>query len=125
MNIRIQIIIMVIIIIALCVIVNMIRRNQLELRYALAWLFVGGGILILDCFPTLIDWLSVKLGIASPVNMLFFLGFCFSLIIIFVLTVAVSRMSIMIKQLTQEIALHEKDNLDNDKRKIKGDKQEC
>lgn len=109
MNIRIQLIIGVIILTALCIIINMIRRKRLELRYALAWLLVGISILVLDCFPQLINWLSVRLGIASPVNMLFFLGFCFSLMIIFVLTVAVSRMSIRIKQLAQEIALHEKD----------------
>lgn len=85
MNIRIQVIVGVIVILALIVIVNMIRKKRLELRYALAWLFVGVSILILDCFPQLITWLAVKLGIASPINMLFFLGFCFSLIIIFVL----------------------------------------
>ena len=110
MNIRIQIIVAVIVLIALCVIVNMIRKKRLELRYALAWLIVGVGILILDCFPNLITWLAKKVGIASPVNMLFFFGFCFSLMIIFVLTISVSRMSIRIKQLAQELALYEKNN---------------
>ena len=38
MNIRIQIIVAVAVVIALCVIVNMIRKKRLELRYALAWL---------------------------------------------------------------------------------------
>ena len=98
MNIRIQIIIGIAVILALCVIINMIRNKRLELRYALAWLIVGGGIFILDCFPQLITWMARKLGIASPINMLFFLGFCFSLMIIFVLTVAVSRASIRIKE---------------------------
>ena len=112
MNIRIQIIVAVIVLIALCVIINMIRKKRLELRYALAWLVVGVGILILDCFPNLIDWLARKLGIASPVNMLFFFGFCFSLMIIFVLTISISRMSIRLKQLAQELALHEKSNDD-------------
>ena len=92
MNIRIQIIIGVIVIFALCIIVNMIREKKLELRYALAWL-------------------AIKVGIASPINMLFFLGFCFSLVIIFILTVAVSRSSIRIKQLAQELALYEKNNI--------------
>lgn len=110
MNIRIQIIVAVIVIVSLCVIVNMIRRKKLELRYALAWLMVGGGTLVLDCFPDLVIWLAEKVGIASPVNMLFFFGFCFSLMIIFVLTVSISRMSIRIKQLAQEVALYEKDN---------------
>ena len=36
MSIRLQIIIAVIIVMALCVIVNMIRKKRLELRYALA-----------------------------------------------------------------------------------------
>ena len=108
MSIKLQIIIAVIIMIALYIIVNMIRKKRLELRYALAWLTVGVGVLVLDCFPQLIKWLTKKLGIASPTNMLFFLGFCFSLMIIFILTVAVSRSSIRIKQLTQELALNEK-----------------
>lgn len=108
MNIRIQIIVGIIVILALVVIVNMIRQKKLELRYALSWLCVGIAVLVLDCFPQLITWLSRKVGIASPVNMLFFFGFCFSLIILFVLTIAMSRMSIRIKELTQEIALFEK-----------------
>ena len=108
MNIRIQIIVAVIVILALCVIINMIRKKRLELRYALSWILVGIGTLLLDCFPQLITNLAHMLGIASPINMLFFFGFCFSLMIIFVLTMAVSRMSIRIKQLAQEIALYEK-----------------
>ena len=108
MNIRIQIIIGIIVVMALCVIVNMIRKKRLELRYALAWLIVGVGIFVLDCFPQLITWMARTLGIASPINMLFFLGFCFSLMIICVLTVAVSRASIRIKELAQALALYEK-----------------
>lgn len=108
MNVRIQVIIAIAIILALCVIVNMIRKKALELRYALAWLLVGIGTLILDLFPGLMTGLAKFMGIAVPTNMLFFLGFCFALIIIFVLTIAVSRMSIRIKNLTQAMALYEK-----------------
>lgn len=111
MNIRIQIIIAVLIIAALGIIINMIRKKSLELRYALVWLIVGVGILILNIFPQLIEWIASAMGIASPINMLFFVGFCFSLGIIFVLTVAVSRMSIRIKELAQELALYKKDSL--------------
>ena len=112
MNVRLQIIVAIAILFALGVIINMIRKRALELRYALAWLIVGVGVLVLDIFPGIMEKLASVLGIYSPVNMLFFLGFCFSLVIIFVLTVAVSRMSIRIKELTQELALHEKENRD-------------
>lgn len=114
MNIRLQIIIAVIILVAMGFIINMIRKKSLELRYALAWLIVGVGVLMLDVFPELMTKLATMLGIYSPVNMLFFLGFCFSLVIIFILTVAVSRMSIRIKNLTQELALHERENMEAD-----------
>lgn len=108
MNLRVQIVVGIIVLFALCIIINMIREKKLELRYALTWLGVGIAILILDCFPQAITWMAVKIGVASPINMLFFLGFCFSLIIIFGLTIAISRMSIRTKQLAQEIALFEK-----------------
>lgn len=110
---KLQIIIAVAILFALGIIINMIRKKALELRYALAWLIVGVGVFVLDIFPGIMVKLASVLGIYSPVNMLFFLGFCFSLVIIFVLTVAVSRMSIRIKELTQELALHEKENRDS------------
>ena len=108
MNIRIQVIVAIVIVLALCVIINMIRKKALELRYALAWLLVGCGTLILDLFPDVMMGLAKFMGIEVPSNMLFFLGFCFALIIIFVLTIAVSRMSIRIKNLTQEMALYKK-----------------
>lgn len=108
MNIRIQVIVAIVLVLALCVIINMIRKKALELRYALAWLLVGSGTLILDLFPDVMMGLAKFMGIEVPSNMLFFLGFCFALIIIFVLTIAVSRMSIRIKNLTQEMALYKK-----------------
>lgn len=108
MNSRIKIIVAIIIVLALSIIVNMIRRKALELRYALTWLGVGVVVLVLDLFPGLMSQLSKLMGIALPSNMLFFLGFCFSLAIIFGLTIAVSKMSNRINDLTQEMALYMK-----------------
>lgn len=110
MDVRIQNIIAICVLIALFILVNMIRKKKLQLQYALAWLFVGVGILILDCFPSLIEKVSAWVGIADPVNMLFFCGFCFTLIIIFVLTLAISKMSISIRKLAQELALYKKED---------------
>ena len=66
MTVKIQVIIAIIVIIALSIIVNMIRKKRLELRYALAWLIVGVGTLVLDCFPKLIKWISDLVGYCSP-----------------------------------------------------------
>lgn len=104
---KLQIIIGVCLVIALAAIVNMIRKRKLELKYALSWLIAIGFVLILDCFPVLLTKLSYFLGIWAPVNMIFFLGFCFSLLIIFILTVTLSRMSERVRKLAQAVALNE------------------
>ena len=61
MNIKIQIIVAVGVLIALTIIINMIRRKKLELRHALAWLLVGVSVLILDCFPSLIELIAKQI----------------------------------------------------------------
>ena len=119
MGARIQIIVALVIILALVIIIGMIRRKALELRYALAWLLVGIGVLILDLFPGIMERLSAFMGIELPINMLFFWGFCFSLVLIFGLTMSMSRMSIRIKNLAQELALYEKREEEKEKKKEK------
>ncbi|MGN0132019.1 MAG: DUF2304 domain-containing protein [Lachnospiraceae bacterium] len=107
MTLKLQLIIGAFLVIALIAIVNMIRQRKLELKYALSWLIAIVFVLILDCFPALLTKLSSFLGIWAPVNMIFFLGFCFSLMIIFVLTVTLSRMSERVRKLAQAVALNE------------------
>ena len=105
MDIQLQIIIVIAVLIGMTVLVLMVRKKALELRYALVWFVMGAGVLVLGIFPGLMNQLSYLMGIAAPVNMLFFIGFCFSLAIIFTLTVAISRMSKRMKSLAQAIAL--------------------
>ena len=107
MTLKLQIIIGICLLVGLAAIVNMIRKRKLELKYALSWLIAIVFVLIMDCFPVLLTRLSYFLGIWAPVNMIFFLGFCFSLLIIFVLTVTLSRMSERVRKLAQAVALNE------------------
>jgi len=107
MTVKLQITILLAVFIALIAIVNMIRRKNLELAYALSWLFVLAAVAVFAAFPRSMVVMAHFLGIDAPVNMIFFLGFCFSLVIIFTLTVSLSRMSIRIRKLTQIIALNE------------------
>lgn len=107
MTVKLQLIIGFFLVVALIAITNMIRQRKLELKYALSWLIAIVFVLVLDCFPILLTKLSAFLGIWAPVNMIFFLGFCFSLMIIFILTVTLSRMSERVRKLAQAVALNE------------------
>ena len=108
MTVRLQVVIAAAILVVLAVLVNMIRRKSLELKYALPWMLVMAALFVFACAPQLLNVVSEFLGIYEPVNMIFFLGFCFSLLIIFSLTVALSRLSNSVRTLDQIVALNEK-----------------
>lgn len=114
MNIRTQILVAIVVIVAFVVLIDMIRKRKLELKYALLWFVLGIGVLIFGSFPQITVLLAEIAGISTPINMLFFVGFCFSLIIIFSLTVALSRLSNRVKRLTQEMALIKRELEQND-----------
>ena len=107
MSLKIQIIVAVVIVLALAGIANMVRKEALDLKFALSWLAVGVIVLILDIFPGIMNYLVSLLGIELPVNMMFFFGFCCTLLLVFTLTVKVSKQAEQLKRLTQTIALLE------------------
>lgn len=109
MNLRLQIIIGIIIFLLLLFIINMVRNKKVDLRYALSWMFLAVILLLLDVFPQIVYIIAELVGIETPSNMVFFFGFLFVVILVYSLTVSVSRLSIKTKRLTQEIALLRKE----------------
>ncbi|PFN24811.1 DUF2304 domain-containing protein [Bacillus cereus] len=110
MTIRLQILIILGVIVGLVIFTNLVRKEKLELKYVLTWYGVLIGILMIGIFPKSIDVVSHLLGVATPINALFFLGFLFVTCVLFFLTVVVSRSSIRIKELTQVIAIYQHEN---------------
>jgi len=105
---KLQIIAAIILFLGLLCLVSMIRRRKLDIKYALSWMLMIVLMLIVDIFPPILSLISYFFGIATPVNTLFFLGFIFSLVLIFVLTVSVSRLSDRVRQMSQALAIAEK-----------------
>lgn len=102
-----QILICIVLVIALTVIINMVRKRSLELKYVLVWIGCDIVLFIFTLFPKLMQRFADFLGIYSSVNMIFFMGFILSLVIIFTLTVALSRVTARVRKLAQMIALQE------------------
>lgn len=105
MNVKTQILVIIIVIIGLVALINMIRKNKVDLRYSLLWFVLGVGVLVFACVPSLTEKLARLFGVGLPINLLFFVGFCFSLVIIFSLSVAVSKLAEKVKKLTQEVGI--------------------
>ena len=126
MTVKLQIIVGICLFLALTVIVYMIKKRSLDLKYALSWLLALVFVLVLDLFPVLLTKLSMALGVWAPVNMIFFLGFCFSLLIIFTLTVMLSRMAERVRKLAQAVAMNEEklDRMGRELKKLLEEKEE-
>lgn len=92
--------------------INLIKKDKLAIRYSISWFFLAGIVLFFTWFPNVLLTIANIFGIYSPTNMLFFLGFCLSLSIIFTLTNSISIQNHKLKHLTQEIALMKKENKD-------------
>lgn len=112
MNIKFQIILIIALILVLLIIMNMVRKNVVDLKYVLSWILLDIAVLVIVIVPGLLDLISEIIGIYSVTNMVFFLGFCFLLIIVFLQTISLSRNSERIRKLSQELALRDKENKD-------------
>ena len=88
--------------------IYMLRRKQLVLKYALFWLASSVGLLIFLLFPNLVLWLSRLFGVANPVNAVFLLFAGVSLALILSLTSIVSLLSDSKRTMIQQLALMEK-----------------
>ena len=83
MSIRIKCVIIAVLILGLLKILGLIKKNKLELKYALSWLFLELGILIITLIPNLLNVISKVLGIYNEINMLFFFGICLLLYLLY------------------------------------------
>lgn len=105
MSLRLQIIIGVMIVVATIALLNMIRKGKMQLRYSLPWLFMAVVLFVMDLIPEIPGYLADLMGIELPVNMLFFFGFVFTLLILFMQSLSLSKNQIKVKQMAQELAL--------------------
>ena len=103
MSLRIRIILLMLLAIGLAVVINMVRKR------VLVWLFSDIILIFFVLFPGLIKKITGLLGIYSQMNMIFFLGFLLSLVIIFTLTVTISKETANVRRMSQTIAMLHKE----------------
>ena len=117
MTIQLRIILIILVFMSFLLFFHRIKGQKLALQYSLSWLILLSVLLVVTIFPEVLEIASRTAGIELPINMVFFLGFVFILMIIYNLTSAISRMSNEIKELTQRLALLEKKLHDDEKNK--------
>lgn len=87
------------------VVVELIRRRRLMERYALLWLAAAATLFVLALWQGLLTTLSADVGIRSPPNALFAVGFGFVIVLLLSVSLVISRLTEQNKQLAQRVAL--------------------
>lgn len=86
-----QVLLVVGCVLALATVVVLVRRNRLELRYSLLWLFAVVAGLVVALWPELARTVSGWVGIRYTFNTVFLGVMGFQLAVTFMLTLAASR----------------------------------
>ena len=102
---KMQTVAIIAVIVFFVILVWLLRKNRMELRYALLWFFCGIIMMVLAVFPDILDWFSRLVGIYSSVNALFAVTLFFALLLILSLTSIVSREKQEVVRLIQELAV--------------------
>lgn len=86
----------------------LLKRRDISLKYTLLWLFAGVFMGILVIWPESLTKIISVIGIESNMNGLFILAIAFMIVILMALTSIVTKQSDKIRSLTQTIAMMEK-----------------
>lgn len=89
----------------LLLVVNLVRKRQLQERYALLWLLAGVALTLAPVAIPWLDHLAYSMGFEYPPALLLLLAVVGLLLIIFQLSLTISRNQDQVKVLTQELGL--------------------
>ena len=85
-------------------VLELLRRRRLSEPYAILWLAASVVLLVLSVWDDLLETLADAVGIATPANALFVVGFGFILVLLLSFSTVISRLTRENKLLAQEIA---------------------
>lgn len=87
------------------VLFRLLRSGRIREKYAGLWILVGAGIMVLALWPGLLNGLTELIGIALPVNLLFFLAILLLLGVTLHLSLEASRLEDETRVLAEQVAL--------------------
>jgi hypothetical protein len=87
------------------VVLALVKRRTLREEYTPIWLAVAGGIALLSIFNPLLHWLTRTIGAWTPSSALFFFGQVFLVGICLNYAVRLSKLTLDVKNLSQELAI--------------------
>ena len=105
---RTRVVFLIGVVLYLLLILLLLRRGRLTVRYAILWLASGVVLLLFALFPYVVLVLGDIFKVLNPVNFVFLVILAFVMLILLSLSAVVSGFAVKIKALTQNAALLER-----------------
>ena len=103
-----QIFLIILVAIYALVILSLLKKQKMDIKYSLIWLLSAVVLIIFVIFPQIVAAAASAIGIDAPVNLIYIVAGLFMIMIIMSLTVIVSGLKNKIKILSQKQGLIEK-----------------
>ena len=101
-------------------IMNLVRKNKLDEKYSILWLFASIVILIVALFPSIITIVAQKFNVFYPPTLMLLFAIIILGAYIVHITVVITKQNKMIVKLTQELGiLKEKNEKEEENKKWK------
>lgn len=111
MELALRITVIIVSLLLLCYILHLVKHDRLQLRYSLIWLCLGIFMLVCAVFPAPLFAIGSFFGFATSSNFVFACVVFFLLLACLLLSSIVSKQAIAIKNLTQRLAIVERETL--------------
>ena len=90
---------------SLVFIIRLVRSRQLRAKYSILWISVGLSLFVLAASPSLLDRVSVWIGVAYPPTTLFIVAITLLLLIVVHFSWELSRLEERTRTLAEELAI--------------------
>lgn len=99
-------------------VINLVKKDKLDEKYSILWIFFSVIVLIVAIFPNIITWFAKKFNVYYPPSLMLLFGIMILGAYIIHITVVITKQNKMIVKLTQEIGIlkEEIEKSNNDKK---------
>lgn len=86
-------------------VLDAVRSRRLREEYSFLWLLIAGTLLVISAWDAPLIAITRMLGGVLPVNILFFAGLVFLVVVSLFYSIRISELNNQVKELAQELAL--------------------
>lgn len=96
-----------------------IRHSKMQIEYTLFWIILSIIMIVMSVFPGIVYWITEKMGMVSPANVVYLFIIAVLLVKSFMMTIEISTLENKVKDLVQQIAINEKEQREMQEEKQK------